>query len=320
MTQQAVRRSFSIDLKPVAGSRFQPTGFPDLGAALFERPIPGGEWEDALLVESAQSMANRLEAVAWDDASQAPVKLFDGLPYVRVIHDGDGRYLTSSRTESHRLASPFVKDSKLDGTLMVDVIRDRLDIQNDRPFALRDIAPVIFGLDPFCLLHGVFFADKQWPGQPKVARAVTGFVEAHGVKRADSGGVKRDHVRHNIEDKESGSSTEGYGSIPFHRVEWVAREIQAFFTLDLAQLRSYGLSSEATELLEAILLWQVRSFLDGPMRLRTACELMADGDIPGLPEQGELEDRIQALIPQVADLAQGGGPIDVRWAGGIKKK
>ncbi|MDY6811520.1 MAG: type I-U CRISPR-associated protein Cas7, partial [Actinomycetota bacterium] len=39
-------------LEPVVGSRFQPTGFPDLGAATYDGP--GGS--DRLLVESVQSL------------------------------------------------------------------------------------------------------------------------------------------------------------------------------------------------------------------------------------------------------------------------
>ena len=52
-------------LQPLQGTRFQPTGFPNLGAATYEGP--GGE--RMLLVESAQSMANRLETVCWDKPS-----------------------------------------------------------------------------------------------------------------------------------------------------------------------------------------------------------------------------------------------------------
>ena len=44
-------------LRPVQGERFQPTGFADLGAAVYE--LPSGT--RMLLVESAQSIANRLE-------------------------------------------------------------------------------------------------------------------------------------------------------------------------------------------------------------------------------------------------------------------
>ena len=45
------------DLKPLQGERFQPTGFPDLGAATYQLP----DGTRMLLVESAQSMANHLE-------------------------------------------------------------------------------------------------------------------------------------------------------------------------------------------------------------------------------------------------------------------
>jgi CRISPR-associated protein Csb1 len=58
----APRTVLEADLTPLAGSLFQPTGFPDLGAAEFE--AAGGT--RALLVESAQSMANWLESTTWD--------------------------------------------------------------------------------------------------------------------------------------------------------------------------------------------------------------------------------------------------------------
>ena len=44
-------------LQPLQGTRFQPTGFPDLGAATYDCP----QGRKMLLVESAQSMANRFE-------------------------------------------------------------------------------------------------------------------------------------------------------------------------------------------------------------------------------------------------------------------
>ena len=56
-------------LQPVQGSRFQPTGFPDLGAATFDAPNGDNGSKKMLLVESAQSMANRLEAVCWDEVA-----------------------------------------------------------------------------------------------------------------------------------------------------------------------------------------------------------------------------------------------------------
>ena len=54
---------FNIPLRPIQGDRFQPTGFPSLGAATYQTKDG-----TKLLVESAQSMANRLEATLWDEA------------------------------------------------------------------------------------------------------------------------------------------------------------------------------------------------------------------------------------------------------------
>lgn len=320
MTDPTKRLLVSAELRPVTGDRFQPTGFPDIGNATYERfDRDNDTWVTCLLVESAQSMANRLEAVGWDDLANAPVDVLEGLPYLRVVQP-DGTFVTSSRTEAHRLASAFIKDSSLDGTNMKPVIKERLDLGEDRPLAPRDIASAILTLDPMCLIHGVFFAEsaKVWPGQPKIARALTGAVDAIDVRRAESGGVKRDHVRH--ENVEGGGSSEGYGSIPFHRTEWTARSIKATFSLDRVQLASYGLSEDATALLDAIARWQIASLLDNPLRLRTACDLEAiDVDGDGLGTVDELTAEIRTRIEACGDHLGEGGPIDVVWEPGNKK-
>ncbi len=311
-----------VKLQPSVGSRFQPTGFPDLGHAEFRRPTEQGT-ENCLLVESAQSMANHLEGTAWDDVAAAPVDLFNGLPYVRVLRSEGGDYLTSSRTEAHRLASAFVKGSSLAGEPMVGVIRDRLGLYPDTPLDHRRIAQALFQLDPFVLLHGVFFADSKWPGQPKIARAISSFIEASGVLRADSGGVKKDAVRHSI-GEDSGGSSEGYGTVPFARTEWSAREIVASFNIDRKQIKSYGLGTTATSLLENIALWEIRTLLDEGLRLRTACDLAVIGDEiadrSGLvvATADELADRIRQGISDVGELLGDRAAIDVVWDGGKK--
>ncbi len=318
------RIMLDVPMRPAIGTRFQPTGFPDLGAAEFDRPSTDDNgapiWERALLVESAQSMANRLEGVAWDDGDNRPVDLFTGLPYVRVVHADTGEYLTSSRTEAHRLASALIKDATLDSTSMKTVVAERLGLRDDRPIPPRAIARAVLALDPFCLIHGVFFADRGWPGQPKIARAITGFVEAIDVRAADSGGVKKDHVRHSLGDQSGGGTAEGYGTVPFHRVEWTARKIIASFALDVRQVRSYGLDASATNLIEATALWEIRSLVEHGLRLRTACDLEPTVDLGslGLPSHGELEDRIRAGVAALSSEIDG-APIEVRWAGGKKK-
>ena len=63
-----------------------------------------------LLVESAQSMANRLEAVCWDEAADDVVHEVNGLPFVRVrlAGLGNGTDTTNSILEFHCLNSPYI--------------------------------------------------------------------------------------------------------------------------------------------------------------------------------------------------------------------
>lgn len=307
------RIRFQIALQPATGSIFQPTGFPDVGAATFTRPIGDGRTEECLLVESAQSMANHLEGVGWDHAQQSPVNALDGLPWVRVVAADDGRFLTSSRLESHRLASAFVKDSTLDGQPMKEVIRERLDLRVDTPLDHRAIARGVFALDPLCLVHGVFFAEAAtvWPGQPKVARAITAIVEATDVRAVNSGGVKRDVVLHSA--GEGTTAKGGYGSIPFHRQEFTARSMLLHVSIDRLQFRSYGLGDAATGLLEAIALWEVRTLLDQGLRLRTFCDLLADELPSDLPTVDDLLGRVRDGVEACSGLLGDGGPVDVAW-------
>lgn len=310
------REVFKVPMRPVAGSRFQPTGFPDIGAAVFDRPVDDDrKWEKCLVLESAQSMANHLEAVAWDPGEEMPVSALAGLPYVRVV-DEHGLYVTSSRTEAHRLASAFVKDSTLDGVGMKDIIRDRLKLRDDTPLSPRDIAAAVCAMDPMCLVHGVFFAetDKVWPGQPKIARALTAFAEAHDVQEAISGGVKRDDVRHSTKDT-VGRASEGYGSVPFHRTEYVARSIEVSFVLDLDQLASYGLPDPGAELLATAAHWEIRALLERGFRPRTACDLEIQDDAPlgSLPSLDELNAHLHGLVGRCSQLLGDGGPLEVVW-------
>lgn len=317
------REMHAIELRAVPSDRFQPTGFPDLGAAKFEKPVGSSEWVDAILVESAQSMANRFEAVGWNEALQQPVSTLEGLPWIKVVAEDDGRYLTSSRTEAHRLASAFVKESmNADGEDMVTSIGGLLELSDDTPLAASRIAAAVFALDPLCLIHGVFFADAKWPGQPKVARALTGFIEAVDVREAYSGGVKRDDVRHKIGEGDSGSA-EGYGHVPYHRTEYTARSITLYVSIDIGQIEAYGLSREATDLLLAVARWEVRTLLDSGLRLRTACEFEPrhDSQTIELADGETLASEIRALvdrgIPELGDSAE--PPMTVRWSDGKKR-
>lgn len=249
-------------LKPVQGTRFQPTGFPDLGHSVYDAPDGAGQ---VVLVESAQSMANRLEAVCWDEVADDWVAPLRGLPLVKVVK-ADNEPLTNSVLEAHRLNSPYILEGK-DQTV-VNILKERLADMEEGRVNLGELARVLLEFDTNALLHGVFLAKKTLAGgRLRLSRALSAFIEATDAKVATSGGVKNDAVN------PSGDTSKGFGNVPFARDEWTAKEIVAYFNLDLRQIRSFGLGEAVEKLLIALALFKVQKFLDEGLRLRTACDL-----------------------------------------------
>jgi CRISPR-associated protein Csb1 len=283
------RTVLEADLSPIAGSLFQPTGFPDLGAAEFG--------DNQLLVESAQSMANWLEATTWDPAVNDQVSDLKGVPYVRIV-DPAGSFLSSSRLEAHRLASAYIMDGKVGETEGRDWLQERFGLVKGLPLDYRAVARACFRLDPASLVHGVFFAQQKWPWQPKVSRAVTSFVEACGAQPAVSGGVKKDVV---VNEAKQGDTAKGYGTVPHHRVEYVADKITVYFTIDHAQFRSYGLSDPATALLEALADFEIASLLEHGLRLRTRCDLVVREVRGQRPDAAEAASRVAKFAAECRD-------------------
>lgn len=277
-------------LKPVQGTRFQPTGFPEIGAAEYDGP----DGEKMLLVESAQSMANRLEAVCWDDVQDTWQTSLSGLPFVRVLDDKGG-VLTSSVMESHRINSPYILEGK-DKTVF-DRLKAELADMNEGIVDIKKLAKTLLSLDTNALIHGVFLAKKELAGgRLRLPRALSSFIEAEQIKVAASGGVKNDAVN------PSGDTGKGFGNVPFSRDEYVSPKITAYFNIDLAQLRGYGFSDTVTELLIALSLFKVQRFLECGLRLRTACDLDVDTititrpDGFEIPETSDLEKALPDLI------------------------
>ncbi len=290
----APRLLIEARLKPVQGTRFQPTGFPNLGHAVYDSPDGRGR---TVLVESAQSMANRLETVCWDFAADDWVEPLRGLPVVRVV-DGKGSPITNSLIEAHRLNSPYILEGK-DKTV-VDLLKKRLATMEVGRVDLRELARVLLEFDTNALLHGVFLAKRDLAGgRLRLPRSLSAFVEAENAKVAASGGVKNDSV------DPSGDAARGFGNVPFARDEWVAENITACFNLDLRQIRSFGLGADAGQLLILLALFKIRKFLVEGLRLRTACDL----DVAGvavtrpegfdLPDLDEIESELPALIEAV---------------------
>ncbi len=260
----APRMLAEASLGPVQTDRFQPTGFPDLGAATYTL----ADGTEMLLVESAQSMANRTETACWDEGRKTLVGVLDGVPYVHVDIDGGeaAAAWTASVLEAHRLNSPYVLDAETtDRKTFKDLFLARAGYQPGQPVDRAKFLAAIFAFDPASLLHGTFMSFVE-DGRMRLARAMSSFIEARGVRVAQSGGVKNDRVN------PSGDTSKGFGNVPFPRTEFTAASITAFMNLDLRQIRSYALPDEATSLLEFLALYKFRKVLADGLRLRTACD------------------------------------------------
>ena len=292
---KAPRLLIEAGLAPVQGTRFQPTGFPNLGHAVYDSPDGQGR---TVLVESAQSMANRLEMVCWDTGADDWVEPLRGLPVVKVV-DGNGEPLTNSLIEAHRLNSPYILEGK-DRTV-ADLLKTRLAAMEEGRVDLHELARVLLEFDTNALLHGVFLAKKDLAGgRLRLPRSLSAFVEAENAKVAASGGVKNDSVN------PSGDTGKGFGNVPFARDEWVAEKITAYFNVDLRQIRAFGLGDDVERLLITLALFKIRKFLVEGLRLRTACDLDVNGVAVTRPERfdlptlEDLESELPVLIESVA--------------------
>ncbi len=313
--KNAPRLLMEARLKPLQGHRFQPTGFADLGPARYTLP----DGTEMLLVESVQSVANRMELACWDSATDDLIEGLKGLPYIRVRKSDGSGALTNSILEAHRINSPYI----LEGTdrSVFEKIKQDVAGMEVGPVNVRSLARLILKYDPNAIIHGLFLAKSELAGgRLRLPRLLGGFIEACGVRPAESGGVKNDRV------DPSGDTKQGFGNVPFHRTEFVAEKITAYFNLDLALLRGYGLDENATNLLIALSLFKIRRFLSTGLRLRTACDLEMDGDLTvtrpdglAVPQEdsllGECTRLIAACRPHFADPAV----TEVAWKPGKKK-
>lgn len=334
-------------LESIAGDRFQPAGFPEIGHVIYKAPRKDGSTENVCIVDSAASMANHLEAVCQRGAHDLDlVDELVGMPYIRCVTGdlvngklpNDNReVLVTSLTEGHRIASTYFfgtrnkKSGKWDekggqrvdhdGTVSSVSFGDELATESKFGIALDgtkvahppaekwwSVFKTIFELDPNSLVHGVLF--PQW--QIKIPRALTAHLEAFGAGRVDRSGVKFDRL---------GKTTSGQ---PIFAVDdATAESIRATFVLDVSLIRSFGrkkkvgdkeeelgLSEKRQEFLVALALWKIQRLLASPFRFRSGCHLRCTSLQSG-------EEDVEITIDMMAAIAGAGfngQPLtDVFW-------
>jgi CRISPR-associated protein Csb1 len=322
------------------GGRFQPTGFPDLGPALF-RGADGANW---LLVESPQSMANRLERVCWVDGDGETNRVGDynqdckSIPYV-LATDSDNRPLTASTLEAHRLSSPYIWDTQPFADpdaagkqiSLAEYLKRLFSLADNRLVPWKKVAEGLAKIDPGCLLHGIWFNEASFAGgKVRLTRSLSGYIEAKEPSTANFGFQKRDGVSDRT-DKEAGqSAAEGYGSVIGPKQHFTSADIKAYFQIDLERLRSYGLSPKQVQALTAWAIYKIRRVLvasrDGIADLRTECKFEAIKVSASLVKNDTGEKVVYALPEINDDLKEAFKPlkssvrITVRWVPNVEGK
>lgn len=294
----APRLLVQAELRPVQGDRFQPTGFPDLGAATYKRP----DGTPMLLVESAQSMANHMESACWDFAADRIAEPLTGLQYVSVDL-GDG-IKTSSIQEAHRLNSIYIISDK---EFRDEFIKEIKQTKEGR-VVLTALASAVFKRDPNSIIHGVFFARSDVAkGRARLPRLLSGFVEGYKVAAVTSGGVKNENIDPTGDDpieryaqlgksmnKEEKAvlrkSLDAAKNIPYSRTEYTAEKVCAYFNFDLATMRGYRLGENENRLLIAMALFKILKLAHDNFKPRTACDLESVKVTVTRPDNVDLSD------------------------------
>ena len=315
-------------LEPIAGDRFQPAGFPEIGHVIYKAPRKDGSIEHVCIVDSAASMANHLESVCQRGTHDLDlVDDLSGMPYIRCVTGdlADGKLpidkrevVVTSLTEGHRIASTYFfgtrnkKSRKWDGkggqrveqNGDISSVSFGDDLATEAKFGIQldgknaahpppakwwNVFKTIFETDPNSLVHGVLF--PQW--QIKIPRALTAHLEAFGAGRVDRSGVKFDRL---------GKTTSGQSI--FAVDDATAESIRATFVLDVSLIRSFGrkkgndtlgLSEKQQEFLVALALWKLEKLLASPFRFRSGCHLRRTA-IKSYEQDVEIEVDIKAAI------------------------
>jgi len=285
----ACRLLINVPLKVAPGTngRFQPTGFPDLGPALY-KGVREFEEEDGnkskkvqrtvnmLFSDTAAALGNWLEEVCLSGEDYNAD--CQGIPYVRVV-DGDATgetkpFLTSSVREPHRLASDYVLDARAAGNqeTMKDWLKkpEQFAVNKLRPVRSWVLAQKLFNIDPGCILHGVFL--EALDGRLRLPRLVSGFIEAANPNQVNYGGVHRGEVS-------------AKDNIPFPKQEFTSEDIQASFILHLATLSGHKLDEPQNRFLILWALYKIDTVLRRCLRLRSGCEFQAVKIMPSLDDK-----------------------------------
>lgn len=266
MSKDVLDKMYAFDLvlimarlEPTNGRFLQPTGFPDIGACIYR----DGGGARRCLVESEQSMANRLEAVCMKNPG-VWVDELGHLPLIEVRDASGNALLATNLTEPHRIASSYVLEGTYDGNQTVKALLEgRFGLTNGGdswPLDKRaDLEKTVFAFDPGALVHGFQFVQWKFVGlrQPRLLHAR---LEAELAEEPEAhyAMVKVDNIEPNTFKQHT---NKGQSIAAKSRIIPKADGIIATFEIDVLGLKCLMLTEDQRRSLLALALWKVGAFL-----------------------------------------------------------
>lgn len=233
--------------------RFQPTGFPNLGPALYK----GADGRTYLYVESVPSMANRMEQICWQTSATDTVGGYNaesqGIPYVRSDWTQNRQSVaTASPLEAHRIASPYIWT-----TAFAEAFKHALGIDEGELINWPWVAQLLLYVDPGCLLHGLWISSndgnkKILGGRIRITRSLEGYILAKDPNPVVVGVTKTDHI--DTGGGDAGDSKGGLGNIISEKTYYTSPEIKTHFCIHISRLRQLGINEQQ---LSALVQWAV---------------------------------------------------------------
>lgn len=280
-------------------NRFYPTNFPEIGASVYPY-FNGDKWLNACLVESSQSVANRLEEAILENGELIPD--FRGMPYL-AVKKGES-ILTTTLKEPHRLNSFYLGDFWIRSEM--EEVREGL------PQNKTNLIRWMFNHDPNSLIHGVLLNRFKIGntdlgiGSVPISRVLKGVIEALDVREADSMIVVKDPVKSSKTAEEKNMSSQekkdsgiwGKGNSMHAKIEYTAAQIIASFSINDQAIERMPLEDAQKQFLLDLSMFKIRKFLTDGLDLRTGCYFGVKEDSEGLPSLGELQGRVSTAIRQ----------------------
>lgn len=293
----------TAQLSQANGAFLQPTGFPDIGSCIYT----DANGKKRCLVESEQSMANRLEAVCM----KAPGYWVDELNCLPVIEvRADGTLIATNLTEPHRIASSYVLESHINGSEIKDKLETKLELGNGGstwPLDKRDaLEKLIFALDPGALIHGFQFVQWKFVGL-RQTRLLSARLECELAEEPEVqyGMVKFDLIEPGAQAE---GTNKGQSIAAKSRVVPAKNGITATFDIDLLGLKNLSLSDPEKKFLLALALWKVGALLSNKpafdarsrqtspaLRLRADCYLSCPDSVTWDSGPAKLSEMLAAI-------------------------